>query len=120
MTIGQKIKQRREQLGWSQDELASKMGYKSRSTINKIESGINDISQTKIYLFAKALDVNPVWLLGLDVPMENEKNPTTDNGDEISPIAKEFASILDNLDSSRQEKLLELARLYLNDLNKDE
>ncbi|WP_277408935.1 helix-turn-helix domain-containing protein [Lacrimispora xylanisolvens] len=37
MDIGQIIKQRREELGMSQEELANKAGYKSRSSINKIE-----------------------------------------------------------------------------------
>ena len=37
MKIGERIKYRREQLGLSQDELARRLGYKSRSSINKIE-----------------------------------------------------------------------------------
>ena len=55
MSIGDKIRNRRIELGLSQEELANIMGYKSRSTINKIELGINDITQTKIAKFAKAL-----------------------------------------------------------------
>lgn len=39
----------------TQDELAEKTGYKSRSSINKIEKGGNDLSQSKIVLFAKIL-----------------------------------------------------------------
>ena len=35
--IGQRIRKRREELNMSQDELARLMGYKSRSSINKIE-----------------------------------------------------------------------------------
>ena len=37
MEIGERIKKRREELGMSQEELAQKAGYKSRSSINKIE-----------------------------------------------------------------------------------
>ena len=37
MKIGERIKYRREQLEMSQDELARRLGYKSRSSINKIE-----------------------------------------------------------------------------------
>ena len=36
MTIGQRIKVRREELNMSQEELAKRIGYKSRSSINKI------------------------------------------------------------------------------------
>lgn len=59
-----RIKIRREELGLSQDELAKKIGYKSRSTIAKIESGENDIPQAKIKAFADALDTTPSELMG--------------------------------------------------------
>ena len=39
--IGLRIQQRRKALGLTQEELAFKMGYKSKSTINKIEKGFN-------------------------------------------------------------------------------
>ena len=37
MEVGELIKKRRIELGMSQDELARKVGYKSRSSVNKIE-----------------------------------------------------------------------------------
>ena len=64
MSIGSRIKERRESLNLSQEELALKLGYKSRSTINKIESGINDITQSKVVEFAKALQTTPAYLMG--------------------------------------------------------
>jgi Predicted transcriptional regulator with C-terminal CBS domains len=66
--LARRIKQKREQLGLSQEELAKRLGYKSRSTINKIELGINDIPQSKIKLFADALETSPTYLLGYDHP----------------------------------------------------
>lgn len=63
-TIGSNIKKRREELGLTQEELAKKLGYKSKSTINKIEMGINDINQTKIITFANVLEVPPSFLMG--------------------------------------------------------
>ena len=41
-TIGEKIKEIRMQNNLTMDELAEELGYSSRSTINKIEKGIND------------------------------------------------------------------------------
>lgn len=61
--IGEMIKKRREQLGMSQDELAKKMGYKSRSSINKMELGLQDVPQRKVKDFAKALSVSISYLL---------------------------------------------------------
>lgn len=63
-TVGENIFLIRKQLGWTQEELANKMGYKSKSTINKIELGINDIPQSKIVQFAKVLRVSPARLMG--------------------------------------------------------
>lgn len=37
MTIGERIRNRRIELNMTQEELAKKAGYKSRSSINKIE-----------------------------------------------------------------------------------
>ena len=48
----------------SQDELARMLGYKSRSSINKIEKGENDIPQSKIVAFAGALKTTPEYLMG--------------------------------------------------------
>lgn len=63
---GRLIKKRREELGLTQEELAKKLGYKSKSTINKIEVGINDINQTKIVKFANALGVPISFIMEWD------------------------------------------------------
>lgn len=83
-TIYEKIKNRRIELGYSQDELARLMGYKSRSTINKIESGQVDIARTKIAKFAEVLKVPPSYLMGWD----------DDEGYYTDPEAAEFAEYL--------------------------
>lgn len=64
MNIGHRIKERRELLGMSQDELAKKVGYKSRSSVNKIESDGRGLPQTKIVAFANALETTPAYLMG--------------------------------------------------------
>lgn len=61
--IGKRIKQRREELKITQEELASKLGYKNKSTITKIENGVNDIVQSKVCEFAKALNTTPAYLM---------------------------------------------------------
>ncbi len=65
-TIYKKIKRLRIEKGLSQGDLADKTGYTSRSSIAKIESGEVDLPQSKIQLFADALNTTPQYLLGLD------------------------------------------------------
>ena len=72
MNIGEKIKQRRTQLGWSQRDLAYKMGYTNNSTIVKIEQGKVDVSQTKIVQFSEVLGVSIAYLM--DWEEEQKKN----------------------------------------------
>lgn len=83
--IGQRIKQKREELGWTQEELATRMGYKSKSTINKIEMCINDVSQSKVVKFAEVLDTSVAHLMGWDqkeidavAEMQKDKNEYSD------------------------------------------
>ncbi|MCK8059730.1 MULTISPECIES: helix-turn-helix domain-containing protein [unclassified Fusibacter] len=65
--IGEQIKKRREELSISQEELANRLGYKSRSSINKIEKGLTDVNQTKLRHFAEALSTTPDKLQGLEL-----------------------------------------------------
>ena len=64
--IGRRIKYYREQKNLTQQELADIMGYKSKSTIGKIETGVNDINQSTAVKFAKALNVPVSDLLGFN------------------------------------------------------
>ena len=67
MSVGANIKKRRYELRMSQQELADAMGYKSRTTIAKIESGENDISQGKLQKIAKILDTTvEILVMGSD------------------------------------------------------
>lgn len=58
-------------------ELSEKTGI-SKSTISHYMSGYTKPKSDKLYVLAKALDVNETWLMGYDVPMErnNYEDPT--------------------------------------------
>lgn len=64
MNFYKRIQQRREDLKMSQDELAEKVGYTSRSTISKLEAGKIDIPLSKLSDFAKALKTTEEYLMG--------------------------------------------------------
>jgi repressor LexA len=62
--VGDRIKARREALEMTQDELAKRLGYKSRSSINKMELNIQDVPQRKIKEMADVLKTSTSYLLG--------------------------------------------------------
>ena len=83
--IYKRIRARREELGISQEELAKRLGYKSRSSINKIEKGENDIPQSKIVAFAQALQTTPERLMGWEQPTESSAIPKLPNIEPYTP-----------------------------------
>ena len=62
MALAENIKKRRLELGLSQQELADRLGYKTRSTITRIESGENAIPDNKLIKFARVLDTSVEYL----------------------------------------------------------
>ena len=92
MELYKRIKELREDRHMSQEELALKTGYTSRTSIAKIEAGKIDLPQSKIVLFAKALDTTASYLMGWE---ESDKSETAipDNFDIITISEKDFAMI---------------------------
>ena len=85
MTVGEKIREARLKKGYTQTELAELLGYKSRSSINKIELEGRDIPRSSVIKFAKALDVTPAYLMG----WEDEPKPEQslyDRFDNLHPV----------------------------------
>ena len=69
--IGQRIADLRKRQGMTQEELALRIGYKTKSAINKIELGGRELKQKKIAEIARALGVTPAYLMGwVDGPEE--------------------------------------------------
>lgn len=87
MALGENIKQARMKAQISQDELAKRLGYKSRSTIAKIESGKNDLTQKKVAAFAKALNVS------IDFLMDGNGNENNSQGVRIPVLGRIVAGI---------------------------
>ena len=74
-TIGNNILTKRKEMGMTQEELAKRLGYKSKSTINKIEMGINDVPQSKIVRFAEVLCTTPAYLMGWKEDTKKSNSP---------------------------------------------
>lgn len=114
MNIGEKIKQRRIELKWSQRELCAKMGYSNHSTIGKIEAGTVDIPQSKIIKFSEVLGVSLAYLM--DWEKIEQKN------DDISDIVvklrsddefHELVSALCNLDKEKIQSVRLMLKAFL-------
>lgn len=64
MTVGDRIKNARERLGVSQEELAKRLKLKDKSSVCKIEKAGDHISTKSIKKYADALGVSPSFLMG--------------------------------------------------------
>lgn len=105
MTVGERIKARRKELGMSQEELCSRVGYKEKATISKIEKDGRTLRQSKILLFADALQVSPLYLLtGEDAPDPYKK-----------PDAKEieYAELVSQLTDEEKQDVLDYIRYLM-------
>ena len=102
MNLATKVRVRREELGWSQDELAHKMGYKSRSSINKIEMG-RPVSQKIIARLAEVLNVPIYYLMGI----ETDKAATLSD-DGWSDGKKKLFKAVEQMTEEQAELLLSL------------
>lgn len=103
MKIGDRIKYRREQLEMSQDELARRLGYKSRSSINKIEKDASGLPQTKIAAIASALRTTPAYIMGWE-EMEKKNDALVDIVVRMRSDA-DFLSVVEVLNELDAEKL---------------
>ena len=100
--IGSRILELRKQAGLTQQELANKIGYKSKSAINKIELGLRDISQSKIVLFANALNVSPAYLMGIEETTKEENELISLINQLNEEELKELSNFVDYIISKRK------------------
>ena len=71
MELADRVRVRLEELKMSQTDLAKKMGYANRSSVNKIVTG-RKVSQKVIARLADALEVSPAYLIGWDENPEEQ------------------------------------------------
>nr|DAI52635.1 MAG TPA: Repressor protein CI [Caudoviricetes sp.] len=83
----------------------SKLTNIGKSSISQWLSGKYSAKQDKIFVIAKALNVNPSWLIGANVPMSNETLP-----DKIFNLSSK-------LNEKRQNKVYEFAKQQYNEQN---
>ena len=104
MKIGERIKRRRQELEWSQRELAAKMNYSHHSTLARIENGQVDVTQSRIEQFADVLGVSIAYLMGW-----TEEKQSTES--ELSIKKKEFIQKIENMTDAEIERLEQILAL---------
>ena len=105
MELYESIRSRRIALKMTQQELAQKLGYKSTSTIAKIESGENDIPQAKLGAFANALNTTPAALMGLNIVAPTQNLPENTVTCMISKGKPQLEKLIKKLDSLSEKDL---------------
>lgn len=96
--IAQRLKEALADKDMKPYELAEKSGV-LRSSISQYMNGTNSMSNTKAGIIAEVLEVNPVWLMGFDVPKYKAKEKTP-----------EILDIYYSLDDEGKEELIKRGR----------
>jgi len=115
--IGENIRIAREKAGLTQDELAKKLGYKTRSSIAKIENGTNDIPQSKIVFIAEALNTTPAIIMGWGRELDNLDWKVHELYPDFNP---KDGYISDQVPTSQKPKLRYLSRLENSEFTPEE
>lgn len=91
-------------------ELSKKTGIQD-STISQYLSGYAEPKQDKLILIANALDFNPCWLMGLDVPRQFETDTR-----EISELDRAVLYAFNKADVGTQNSVLKLLDIKKTDM----
>ena len=108
--FSERLKNALSERGMKQTELSERTGI-SKSSISEWLNGRYEAKADKIVLIAKVLNVNESYLIGLDVPMENEV--------EQSSTKTILDNIFNKLEKPRQEIVINTAQEQLDEQNKE-
>lgn len=89
MNIGERIKERRLELGMTQEELADKVGFKTRASVSRLEGGDRNIPLSKLRKLAEVLETTVGYLMGME---DNMGVTTTNTGNHNTTTTTNFFS----------------------------
>lgn len=106
-------------------DLSEKTGI-GKSSISQYRNGIVNPKQDRIYLMAQALNVNEMWLMGHDVPMERQSSappaaqpptapyhPELTKRDELTEHEREHIELYRELDERGRNAVDDLTDLHV-------
>mgnify|MGYP002752748781 FL=1 len=97
--------------GMSMVDLAEKLGC-AKSNISMYLSGQRNPTKMTIQLMAICLNVNPAWLMGLDVPKYLDKKNVEASGP-TTPLDRELVELLPLLTEDQKQLLLAQIKVAL-------
>lgn len=109
MNIGDRIRLKRNEKGWSQRDLAAKMGYSNHSTVGKVETGKVDLPQSKVVQFAEVLGVSVAYLMGWEEMQQ--KNSTLAELTVRMRTDSEFASLINGINQLNPDQLASIKQV---------
>lgn len=110
MSIGNRIKERRIELGLSADDLASRIG-KSRATVYRYENGdIENMPTTILEPLAKALETTPADLMGWNITIEFKTSKSEDIG--LKRLITYFEALTDIGKKKALDNIEDLSKIY--------
>lgn len=102
--------------GMKQSELCEKTKI-PKSAISQYISGAFLPKQDRIYLISQALNVDPVWLMGYDVPMEKKEEPVEKKSSptdlQLSEGEKVLLDLFNRVPKDQQQLVLQMIRAAL-------
>lgn len=118
MSIGERIKTRRKELGMSAETLAEKIG-KSPATVYRYEKGdISGVDSKVLLPIADALGTTPGYLMGWDGIADNlgSDSPAAKKLQEIkrqfkSPMIEEMVQAMRRMTLKEQKKMIEMGKV---------
>lgn len=114
---------KRLQMGMSlknmrQVDIVEKTGIKKSALSHYVKGMRSEVSLEVVHTIAQALDVNPVWLLGYDVPMDSSATYSKESADFLmdsfeDKSTREVMEIMRKLDDNGKNQILQYSLFVL-------
>lgn len=96
----------------TQSELCRKTKI-ATSAISEYIKGLYEPKQDKVYIMSEALNVDPVWLMGFDVPMEKEQKKFSLHEPSLTEGEKVVLELFRQIPVDQQPMVLAMIRAAL-------
>ena len=100
----------------TQSELCAKVNI-SKSTLSEYLNGRYEPKQDRVFIISQALSVDPVWLMGYDVPMEKPEGQQEQKSSpaelQLSEGEKMLLDLFNRVPEDQQQLVLQMIRAAL-------